>query len=461
MARLLRRFSPLVVFAYLLLGLAAPGAGAAAKVHVLTIADAIGPASADYLLRGLARAAADKAHLVVIEMDTPGGLDTSMRDIIQAILASPVPVATYVSPQGARAASAGTYILYASHVAAMAPATNLGAATPVELAPGGDSPAPPDKPAADKADKAPPPGDAKMRKAVHDAAAYIRGLAELRGRNAEWAERAVREAVSLSASEALALRVVDLVAADLDDLLQQLDGRVVEVAGQRVTLDTAKATAERIEPDWRTRLLAVIGNPGIAYILMMLGIYGLIYEFANPGMLFPGVVGGICLLLALFALQVMPISYTGLALIVLGMVLMIAEAFLPSFGALGLGGLIAFVIGSVMLVDTDLPGYGIPWMLIVPVAAASALFSFFVAGMAVRARARPVATGAEEMIGAAGEILADMEHEGWARVHGEQWRVRSAVPLARGRRVRVRARHDLVLEVEPADEPPYTENAHV
>ncbi|NTV86045.1 MAG: nodulation protein NfeD, partial [Burkholderiaceae bacterium] len=239
---------------------------------------------------------------------------------------------------------------------------------------------------------------------------------------------------------------------DLDDLLKQLDGRVIKLDGQTLTLDTARATVEKVAPDWRSRLLAVIGDPSIAYILMLLGIYGLIYEFANPGMLFPGVVGGICLLLALFALQVMPISYAGLALMILGIVMMISEAFIPSFGALGIGGLIAFVIGSVMLIDTDLPGYGIPWALIIPVAGASALFSFFVAGMAIKARARPVVTGAEELIGAAGEILDDMEHEGWARIHSEQWRVRSSVPLKRGSRVRVHARHDLILDVEPEKE---------
>jgi membrane-bound serine protease (ClpP class) len=452
MADLLRFLSRLALFACLMLMLAAPAS--AAIVRVLTVQGAISPASADYLLRGMAKAAEDKVQLIVIEMDTPGGLDTSMRDIIKAILASPVPVATYVSPQGARAASAGTYILYASHIAAMAPATNLGAATPVELAPGSsDKPAAPDKPgssqpgAAKPADT--PPGDPRMRKAVHDAAAYIRGLAELRGRNVDWAERAVREAVSLPATEALELKVIDVVAADLGDLLKQLHGRAIKMNGQTFTLDTANAVVERVQPDWRSRLLAVIGDPGIAYILMLLGIYGLIYEFANPGMLFPGVVGGICLLLALFALQVLPISYAGLALMLLGIVLMTSEAFVPSFGALGLGGLIAFVIGSVMLIDTDLPGYGLPWALIVPVAVASALFSFFIASMALRARRRPVVTGAEEMLGARGEVLEDIEREGWARVHGELWRVRSRVPIPRGTLVRVHARHDLVLDVEP------------
>lgn len=455
MSRLFHSLARLALLACLALTLAPPVS--ASVVRVLTVQGAISPASADYLLRGLAKANEDRVHLVVIEMDTPGGLDTSMRDIIKAILASQVPIATYVSPKGARAASAGTYILYASHIAAMAPATNLGAATPVELAPGGqpgapDKPVAPTKPADSPDAQKPaelPAGDTKTRKVVHDAAAYIRSLAELRGRNAEWAERAVREAVSLPASEALKLKVIDLMATDLVDLLEQLHGRTVQVDGAPLILDTAQAEIERMLPDWRSRLLAVIGDPSIAYLLMLLGIYGLIYEFSNPGMLFPGVVGGICMLLALFALQVMPISYAGLALMILGIVLMISEAFIPSFGALGVGGIIAFTIGSVMLIDTDLPGYGISWMLIAPVALASALFSFFIVGMAIKARARPVVTGAEEMIGATGEITDDLDREGWARIHGEQWRVCSSVPLKCGSRVRVRARHGLLLDVEP------------
>lgn len=435
----------------------------AEEVHVLTVQGAISPASADYLVRGIHRAADAHARLVVIEMDTPGGLDSAMRDIIKSILASPVPVATYVSPKGARAASAGTYILYASHIAAMAPATNLGAATPVELMPEGgpDKPAKPDKVGEEStpAQGTDAPVDAKSRKAIHDAAAYMRSLAELRGRNAEWGERAVREALSLSADAALKDKVIDIVAVDLADLLRQIHGRPVELPGGRVTLDTAALTVTHIAPDWRSRLLAVIGDPGIAYILLLLGIYGLLYEFANPGMAVPGVVGGICLLLAMFALQLMPINYVGLALIVLGIGLMLTEVFLPSFGVLGLGGITAFVIGSVMLIDTDLPGYGISWGLIVPVAATTALFCFAVIGMALRARKRPVVTGSEQMLGAEGVVQGDFASEGWARVHGELWRVRSQQPLHDGTKVRVAARHDLILDVEPinADK----ENDHV
>jgi membrane-bound serine protease (ClpP class) len=445
-----------LLLSFLALLLAAPSW--AAEAHVLSVRGAISPASADYLVRGIAKADAADARLVVIQLDTPGGLDTSMRDIIQAILASRVPVATYVSPQGARAASAGTYILYASHIAAMAPATNLGAATPVALVPGGMPDGQPKKQEEKTADK--PAPDAKTRKVVNDAAAYIRGLAELRGRNGEWAERAVREAVSLSAEAALKARVVDVLATDIDDLLQQIHGRKIKLSAGEVVLDTRHLSIVRTEPDWRSRLLAVIGDPSIAFILLLLGIYGLMYEFMNPGMLFPGVVGGICLLLAMFALQLMPINYVGLALIILGIAMMLGEAFVPSFGALGLGGIIAFVLGSVMLIDTDLPGYGISWALIAPLAGVSAVLSFAVGGMALRARRLPASTGSEELPGSAGEALEDIEHDGWARVHGERWRVHSRVPLARGAQLRVTARHGLTLEVEPIDSTT-KENDHV
>ncbi|MBM4182283.1 MAG: nodulation protein NfeD [Betaproteobacteria bacterium] len=446
----------LLLVALLALLHAAPAA--AGELHLLSVKGAIGPASADYLVRGLDRAKQAEARLVVIELDTPGGLDTSMRDIIQAILASPVPVAMYVSPQGARAASAGVYLLYASHIAAMAPATNLGAASPVELAPMGAPERPADKPdkpgdkAAGSGEAQPaPPADAKMRKVINDAAAYLRGLAELSGRNADWAERAVREAVSLPAEAALQEKVVDVVATDIADLLKQVHGRKLKLASGEITLDTTGLTITRVEPDWRARLLSVIGDPGIAYILLLLGIYGLLYEFANPGMLLPGVVGAVCLLLALFALQLMPINYVGLALILLGIGFMLAEAFLPSFGALGVGGAIAFVFGSLMLIDTDLPGYGISWTLVVPLAAVSALFSLAIAGLALRARRRPVLTGAEELPGMEGEALEDIAGEGWVRVHGERWRARSRTPLARGSRIRVAARDGLTLEVQPVD----------
>ncbi len=419
-------------------------------VEVLTVQGPISPASADYLVRGLAHAAQQKATLVVIELDTPGGLDNAMRDIIKAILASPVPVATFVHPQGARAASAGTYILYASHIAAMAPATNLGAATPVAIG-GAPAPAPGRRPDPKEAEEKapPPPADAMAKKQMHDAAAYIRGLAELRGRNAEWAEQAVREAVSLSAQEALDKKVIDLVADDVADLLRQLDGRTIKTAQGEVTVKTRDARVVQVTPDWRTKLLAVIADPSVAYMLLMLGIYGLFFEFSNPGFGVPGVLGGICLLLALFALQLLPISYAGLALIVLGLAFMVAEAFAPSFGILGIGGLIAFIAGSVMLIDTGLPGYGVPWALILPVALGTALFVFFVVGMALRARRQRIATGREEMIGATGEVLEDMQHEGWAHIHGETWRVVSKQPLARGTQVRVTAMDGLTLQVEP------------
>ncbi|OIR11867.1 hypothetical protein GALL_67240 [mine drainage metagenome] len=429
-------------------------AASAPVVVVLNVDGAISPGTADYVVRGLKSAAAESARLVVLKMDTPGGLDTSMRQIIKQIIASPVPVVAFVAPDGARAASAGTYILYASHIAAMAPATNLGAATPVMIGIGG---LPGSGDQAQKDDKAKPasgvaaaPLSAMEHKLVNDASAYIRSLAQMRGRNVEWAEQAVRQAVSLTAAEALKLKVIDVIADDVPDLLRKLDGHKVKVLNEERTLNVTGAAIVTLEPDWRNRVLSAIADPSLAYLLMLAGVLGIFFEFSNPGFILPGVIGAISLLLALFAFQVLPVNYVGLVLILLGIAFMTAEAFVPSFGILGIGGIASFVFGSVMLIDTDVSGYGVPWSVILPVAFASALFIFFAVGMALKARNRPVVSGREELIGGIGVVLEDFDgKDGWARVHGERWRIASKQPLSQGQRVRVVQMNGLILEVEP------------
>ena len=428
--------------------LAAAATAGASEVWVVELDGAITPATADYFIGSLRDAEEAGAAALVVRLDTPGGLDASMRDMIKEILGSQVPVVVYVAPGGSRAASAGTYLLYASHVAAMAPATNVGSSTPVSIG----SPFPSaTEPEADEEQEAAEPagGSAMERKVVNDAVAYIRGLAALRGRNVEWAEATVREAANLPAAEALEQNVIDLVAPNLDALLMALDGRTIELDGGSVTLDLKDAAIRTVEPGWRYELLALITNPNVAYILLMLGIYGLMFEFYNPGLGVAGVAGLICLLLGAYALQMLPISYAGLALFLVGIVLMVAEAVTPTFGVLGVGGAVAFVAGSIMLFDTDLPGYAVSMPLIAAVAAASAALFVIGLGAAMRARALRVSTGREAMIGAVAVALEDFAERGQVRAFSEIWQARSPRPVPKGAKLRVTGIDGLVLTVEP------------
>ena len=439
---------------------------------VLEIKGAIGPATSRYVVHGIEAAQKAGSGLVILEVDTPGGLDTSMRDIIRAILASPVPVATYVAPSGARAASAGTYILYASHIAAMAPATNLGAATPVSI--GGESPAEPSPvpqpDASPETNPTPVPGNktsnpgqtsppklpafpqpatAMERKVINDAVAYIRGLAELRGRNADWAEQAVRGAASLPSSVALQQNVIDVIAQDIPDLLNKINGREVKIGNHPLKLATSHLVVQRVKPDWRTDLLAVITNPMVAYGLMIIGIWGLLLEGYNPGVMLPGVTGTICLLIALFAFQILSVNYAGLALVVLGVGMMIAEFFFPTFGSLGLGGLIAFVVGSLILFDNDVPGMNIALPLIAAVATVGGLVIVGIAYVAARALRRPVVTGVQGMVGDRAEVIQPFSGMGRVRYRGELWKAHSDVELQPGQMARIVKVDGLTLWVEP------------
>jgi membrane-bound serine protease (ClpP class) len=452
----------LVLLAVLLLWpRAAPAADS--RVIVAEIDGTIGPVTVDYFRSALREVREREAGLLLVRMDTPGGLDASMRDIVKEILAAPVPIVCFVAPGGARAASAGTYILYACHVAAMAPATNLGSATPVQIGgfPGlpddGGQPKEPkptagDQEPADTEEAAAEPvaADSAMeRKLINDAAAFIRGLAKLRGRDAQWAEQAVRAAENLTADEALARGVIDLVAQDIPALLAAIDGREVRVLGETMVLDTADALTEAFEPDWRTRFLAAITNPNIAYVLMLIGIYGLIYELANPGAIIPGVIGAVALLTALFAFQALPVNYAGLALLALGVGFMVLEAFVPSFGALGIGGAIAFVIGSVILFRDEAGQIGVAVPLIATFAILSLALFVGVVGYAIKTRLRPVVSGREEMLAAVGVAEEDFDGRGHVRVHSETWNARAEQPVRKGQRVEVTGLDGLVLTVRP------------
>ncbi len=439
------------VFA-LLLATFSTAASSAAEVVELEVKDGIGVATADYVISGIEYAEETGADLIIINMDTPGGLVKPMRDIVQAILGSSVPVATYVTPAGARADSAGTYILLASHIAAMNPTTVMGAATPVSIGGGDATPPPPDGDEEESGEPAPSNGTALERKILNDSVSYIRGLAERHGRNADWAEKAVTEAATLTATEALEQNVIDFIAEDRTRLLEQLDGHEVKVFGETIVLETANASIDVFEPNWRIKLLGVISNPEIVLLLGLVGIYGLMYEGYNPGAIVPGVVGAICLLLAAYALQVLPVNYAGLALIFMGIALMIAEAYAPSFGALGIGGIAAFIFGTIMMFDTGVPGFGISLVFVVGLALTFALLIIWLVSFILKLRRRGAVTGNESIVGAIGTAMEDFKGDGKVWLEGESWHARSTVPVSKDDEVVVVSVDGVIIDVEPAAE---------
>ncbi|CAK3731184.1 membrane-bound serine protease (ClpP class) [Vibrio crassostreae] len=433
-------------------------------VWVIEVNGGIGPATSDYLTREIEQAHDEQAKLIILKMNTPGGLDSSMRDIIRSITTSPIPVATWVGPAGSRAASAGTYILLASHVASMAPGTNLGAATPVSLG-GGKAPTNPlspqddtnkdDNTSASEQDATKQENSdqvkattAMEKKVINDAAAYIVSLAKLHKRNEEWAEKAVREAASLDSENALSLNVIDFIASDLQQLVELINGRIITINGVSQEVQLSDVAFVEREQDWRFSLLSVITNPNVAYILMLIGIYGLLLEFYNPGVGLPGVLGGICLLLAMYSLQMLPVSYAGLALILLGIALMVAEAFSPSFGIFGLGGVAAFTLGSIMLMDTEVPGYQIALPLIIGISLFSVAFIVVTISMLVRVRNKPVTTGMEAVVGETGKVVSGFPGAGRVLVEGEIWQAKCVNELKAGQSIRVTKLTGLSLDVE-------------
>lgn len=434
----------------------------ASTVWVLPVKGAIGPALSDYLSREIEEAQQNGVDLVILKMDTPGGLDSSMRDIIHAITTSTVPIATWVGPSGSRAASAGTYILLASHVAAMAEATNLGAATPVAL--GGAPQQPSSDEGKDSTDSQPestekasdevPAKTAMEKKVINDARAYIKGLARLHDRNAEWAEKAVSMAASLDATEALELNVIDYIANSPEDLVSTINGIEVKLNGKPFKLALDNPTWVERVPDWRAEMLAVITNPNVAYILMLIGIYGLLLEFYNPGIGLPGVLGGICLLLAMYALQMMPVNYVGLGLLLLGIALMIAEAFNPSFGILGLGGVVAFVLGSIFLMDSDIPGFQIALPLIFGIAIFSVGLIVITVGLLLKIRSKKATTGLENFPGKLAIVSDDfVDGTGRVQLDGALWQAKAEHKLKQGDHVTVVKIKGLTLTVKPSDRP--------
>lgn len=440
-----------LLFTGLLLGLQAQSQSSRTvetpKVMLLEVDDAIGPATAEFLLNGIEAAKKAEMQAILIKLDTPGGLDSAMRDIIKGILASPIPVITYVAPSGARAASAGTYILYASSIAAMAPGTNIGAATPVSI---GGVPNPAENQSPSKKPKADSANSSDMTKKIkQDATAYIRSLAELHGRNIDWAQKAVTKADSITATKAMQLGVIDIVASSIPQLLNDINGQKVQANGETITLNTKNVEITTFQPTWRIKFLSAVTNPSVAYILLLIGIYGLFFEFMNPGSVAPGVIGAISLVVALYALQMLPISYAGLSLIFLGMGFMIAEAFVPSFGVLGLGGIVAFIFGSIMLFRTGVPGLDLPWMIIAIMSIVNGLIVFAIITFAFRARSQPQVSGRERILGSVGIVSSDTE---WVIFEGENWQYNSSQTVQPGQRVKIIDVNKLVLDVQVMDE---------